>query len=336
MKRNSSFRSAFTLVELLVVIAIIGILIGMLLPAVQQVRSAARRSACQNNLKQIALGLLNYESAHQNFPPGLRNDFDVVPAGFKEGTFGWGTFILPNIEQGNIYDILNPQAGNLGDRLNDSDKLQVIDALRSPIPGFRCPSDDAETLSERTMPGIQGGLALSNYVANNGSGRIMWDSIDESMQSKKVNGPFDGTKGKTFGQISDGSSNTILVGERVFRNGSINPGTPAAIQNAIPGAANIYGAKGLGHDPGATDQEGSFGMVDVAFCGAAYINDFNDFTKNKGASSQHSGGAQFAFVDGSVHFISETIEQGDLFGNVLNAVYKKLLAINDGGVIGEY
>lgn len=336
VNKSPVVRNAFTLVELLVVIAIIGILIGMLLPAVQQVRAAARRAACQNNLKQLTLAMHNYESARQKLPPGLRNDFDTVPSGFKEGTFSWGTYILPHLEQGNIYDILNPQAGNLGDRLTSSDKEQVIEAVRSSLPGFRCPSDDAELLSNRTMPGIQGGLALSNYVANNGSGRIMWDTIDSSSPSKIVTGPFDGVEGKKFSDLSDGTSNTILIGERVFLNGPMNAGTPTVIQEFLPGAANIYGAKGLGHDPGASTHQGNFGMVDVAFCGAAYINEFNDYTKNKGASSRHEGGTQFAFADGSIHFIPETIEQGNLFGQVHNSVYKKLLAIDDGNVIGEY
>ena len=100
-------RPAFTLVELLVVIAIIGILIGMLLPAVQQVREAARRSTCQNNLRQLALASLNYESAHQELPIGVRNNGSAAYS--TEGEWGWGTFLIPYIELNNAYDRLNPR-----------------------------------------------------------------------------------------------------------------------------------------------------------------------------------------------------------------------------------
>ena len=324
------------MVELLVVIAIIGILIGMLLPAVQQVRESARRIQCGNQIRQISLAMLNYESAHQKFPAGLTNNFVTVPPGYQEGTFGWGTEILPFVEQMNLYTILAPNRGNMGDRIGDADGADVKDALITPVPGFRCPSDDAEDRSERTIPGVSGGLALSNYVANNGSGRIMWKSIDVSVDSKRVTGPFDGQGGTRIAELSDGTSNTVLLSERSFRNGQISPTTSQAIRDAIPGAANIFGAKGLGHDEGAPDEEKGFGMVDVAFCGSGLINDYDGFTKRKAASSRHPGGVQMGFADGSVHFISEEIEQGGEFQQIKNAVYKRLLSMNDGLFVGDY
>ena len=137
MKFLSKRRNAFTLVELLVVIAIIGILIGMLLPAVQQVRESARRIQCGNQIRQISLAMLNYESAHQKFPAGLTNNFVTVPPGYQEGTFGWGTEILPFVEQMNLYTILAPNRGNMGDRIGDADGADVKDALITPVPGFR-------------------------------------------------------------------------------------------------------------------------------------------------------------------------------------------------------
>ena len=336
MNRNTRCRNAFTLVELLVVIAIIGILIGMLLPAVQQVREAARRVTCGNNIRQLALAMHNYESAHMNFPPGLRNDLQVVPTGYREGVFGWGALILPFVEQGNLHAILAPNQGNMGDRLRDSDGEAVEAALITPLEGFRCPSDNAEARSQRSVPMVTGGLGLSNYVANNGSGRIMWTSIDPSQDSFRVTGPFDGVKGKRFGEFSDGTSNIVLLSERVYLNGAISSGVSQAIQDAIPGAANIYGARGLGHDPGATDNESSFGMVDVAFCGTGIINDFDRFSKNRAASSRHAGGVQMSFADGSVHFIDESIDQGSPFGAISDAAYKRLLSMNDGLVVGDY
>lgn len=329
-------RAAFTLVELLVVIAIIGILIGMLLPAVQQVREAARRTQCANNMRQLGLAALNYESAFMNLPPGLENDFRTVPSGYSVGVFSWGTYLLPQLEQQNIYNVLNPQAGRLNQRVNAADGAAVVEALQKPLPMFRCPSDDSLDISERTIPGVTGGLGLSNYVANNGSGRIMWKTIDNSVVNKTVTGAFDGVRGKRVSEFVDGMSNSALFGERRFQNGPVSPSSPANVQEALPGAANIYGAKGYGHDEGATDEVKNFGIVDVAFCGSAYINEFNDFTKRKGASSAHPGGVQIVYADGSVHFIPEEIEQGGLFGSISDAVYKRLLAIQDGLVVGDF
>ncbi len=329
-------RAGFTLVELLVVIAIIGILIGMLLPAVQQVREAARRVTCSNNLRQLTLAMLNYESAHMKFPPGLQNNFDVVPDGYRQGTFSWGTFILPFVEQNNLYSILDPTSGTMWDRQNSADEAAVEEALITSIGGFVCPSDNAELRSERTIPGLQGGLGLSNYVANNGSGRIMWKSIDISVDSKRVTGPFDGVRGKRIAEFTDGLSNTVCLSERTFGNGPMNSDTSQSIRDAIPGAANIYGAKGFGHDEGSADEEKSFGMVDVAFCGSGLLNNFDSFTKRKAASSRHAGGVQMSFADGSVHFISESIDQGTEFGTIANAAYKRLLSMNDGLVVGEF
>lgn len=336
MNCNARRRSAFTLVELLVVIAIIGILIGMLLPAVQQVREAARRVTCGNNIRQLTLAMHNYESARMNFPPGLRNHLQVVPAGYRKGTFGWGTFVLPFVEQGNLYNVLAPNQGNMDDRLRDSDQAEVEEALITPLAGFRCPSNNAEPRSQRTVPRVQGGLGLSNYVANNGSGRIMWTSFDRSVDSKRVTGPFDGEGGTRFSEFTDGSSNTVLLSERVYLNGPMSSDVSQNVRDAIPGAANIFGAKGLGHDPGAADEEKSFGMVDVAFCGSGLINDFDGFTKKKAASSRHPGGVQMSFADGSVHFISETIDQGNEYSRIENAAYKRLLSMNDGLVVGDY
>ena len=116
--RHSTSRKAFTLVELLVVIAIIGILIGMLLPAVQQVREAARRITCSNNLKQLSLAFHTYESAQMKFPPGT---LPATPASNSDAdrqavadqvAFSWGTVILPQIEQQAQYDLLGQISDN--------------------------------------------------------------------------------------------------------------------------------------------------------------------------------------------------------------------------------
>lgn len=132
MTNNS--RKAFTLVELLVVIAIIGILIGMLLPAVQQVREAARRSKCQNNLRQLALGCLNFESARMKLPRGItypKVGFDPT-ADVNEMLFSWTTLIAPHVEQLASYETLDPRNATANDRaLSAVDGAQVINVLKS-------------------------------------------------------------------------------------------------------------------------------------------------------------------------------------------------------------
>jgi prepilin-type N-terminal cleavage/methylation domain-containing protein/prepilin-type processing-associated H-X9-DG protein len=336
MNTKSTIRNAFTLVELLVVIAIIGILIGMLLPAVQAVREAARRTTCANNQRQISLSMLNYESAHMKLPPGLQEFDGTVPDDYGLGVFGWGTYIMPFIEQNNIYNILSPQGGGLHDRLRSSDEEAVEAALITGLPGFRCASDNAPERGNRSVPRVDGAMGLSNYVVNNGAGRIMWKTIDLSRDVYRVTGPFDGTGGKSLSKLTDGTSNTVLLSERMYENGPMSPNVPTNVSENIPGAASIYGAKGYGHNVGASEEEKSYGMINVAFCGSGFINNFDRLSKRKAASSRHTGGVQMAFADGSVHFISEDIDYGTEYGPISDSTYKRLLSMNDGLVVEDY
>ena len=152
-------RDGFTLVELLVVIAIIGILIGMLLPAVQAVREAARRTACKNQLKQMGLGCLNYESAFSRLPPGQENTVTVGQDGGSNG-WGWRTVIMPFMEQGNLESQFNTDL-NMIDPVN-------IGLLRTVVPTFLCPSDPE--LNDELIVETQAlQYSRSNYVGNAGA-----------------------------------------------------------------------------------------------------------------------------------------------------------------------
>src|SRR5262245_13450420 len=141
-------RPGFTLIELLVVIAIIAILIGLLLPAVQKVREAAARAQCENNLKQMGLAMHNYHSTMGNFPPGyIDGNFDssgklvapFPPAGFVgpwNPGWSWGTFILPYMEQQNLYNQINPPANPMGTVMTNN-----LGLLQQPVKMYICPSD---------------------------------------------------------------------------------------------------------------------------------------------------------------------------------------------------
>jgi len=198
--RNTS-RYAFTLVELLVVIAIIAILIGLLLPAVQKVREAAARIKCENNLKQLALAYHMYYDSYGVLAPG------VVVTGTNNAAesqnWGWGTLLLPYIDQKDLYNELNP------DLVMDGAMPNVNALLAIGLPVYLCPSDSTEKINP-----YMGNYGKSNYVVNrwvtgpNGAA----DADDPSVS--------------TFAMITDGLSNTILLGERdMFKTtGAIWPG----------------------------------------------------------------------------------------------------------------
>jgi len=292
-------RTAFTLVELLVVIAIIGILIGMLLPAVQAVREAARRIQCSNNQKQLALACLNYESAQMKFPPGLNcpfsqssgdggffssNEFtDGRP--FPEppipGQFGsWMVWVMPFIEAGNHFDQLN-----LDQRERDSGNVATLDSPGAQLVGaFLCPSDFQPDINE-----ISGDFYAPNSYVGVG-GRISYWINDAT-----GDGILNYNSSVTFGQITDGSSNTFLLGERFhfdeeWPDFSQSRGwawsNALAAQDCLAGAAEPINYKipeGEGPNP-------------------------SNFFKNKkqsSFSSGHTGGANFAAADGSTHFVAE-------------------------------
>ena len=180
-------KRGFTLVELLVVIAIIGILIGMLLPAVQQVREAARRTECMNNMRQLGLATLNYESAFMEFPPATQRNSTgrtdvrgVAPRRRPTASdpndarkFSWGTFILPFIEQNNLNDQLKVATRSWDDRWESAVDANGNFLCTEIIAGFICPSDaspDGDSNSYYTSvrtngSGVDGGLSgKSNYI----------------------------------------------------------------------------------------------------------------------------------------------------------------------------
>src|SRR4051812_40310558 len=189
-------RGGFTLIELLVVIAIIAILIGLLLPAVQKVREAAARLQCQNNLKQIGLGLHNYHGRLEAFPPGYR--MNVAADGTEQGPgWGWATHLLADMEQDNLLRQIN-----LG--VNITAASHAAPRAQS-LKLFRCPADPAPATFKTVT--VVYDLAFGNYVACFGNNEIEDDP-------GAGNGVFFRNSKTRFADVADGTSNTLAVGER--------------------------------------------------------------------------------------------------------------------------
>ncbi len=259
----------FTLVELLVVIAIIGILIALLLPAVQSAREAARRMHCSNNLKQIGLAIHGYITSNREyFPPGS-------PARATHGLF---SHLLPYIEQSAIYDKL------------DLDGDTYAEPYRyTSLAVYLCPSYTSPTVIEGLGDPRNG--ALTTYQGVGGA------IIDDSTSIYPHNGIFGWQEVRSVAQVRDGLSNTLAVGEFVQHDSSGPYVAPAGnVRPWILGAWN------------QSDSSYAFRVVDHPInANVERVADSVDFN-HLPMGSHHQGGAHFLLADGSVRFLSETIE----------------------------
>ena len=326
------FRRGFTLVELLVVIAIIGILIGMLLPAVQQVRQAARRIACANQMRQMALAALNYESAHMTLPPGTEHTVqpDPNPTLNDPNSLGWGwrSKILPFMEQNAIFDMI------------DFD-LPITNAVNVPavsqaVPTFWCPSNPE--IRDELFPLGAVRMPMASYLGNGGS--IEWafvPSLDfaDGILTRTFDSDYVGVR---LGEVTDGTSNTFFCGETISyaavldRDFIWDPATYGNI-NGRGEAARTLSQVRTGH--------GEFNAQAAELMARGLSNrDIDEILRNSYASN-HVGGANFVFVDGSTHFISENIEHNNLTetqwqNGEQRGTYQRLFSRNDGGVLGDF
>jgi prepilin-type N-terminal cleavage/methylation domain-containing protein/prepilin-type processing-associated H-X9-DG protein len=276
-------RKAFTLIELLVVIAIIGVLIGLLLPAVQKVRETANRLSCQDNLKQIGLALHHYHDTQKTLPPGYQalgpysdGATDTAPG------WGWGAFLLPYLEQDNLYR-----------QLDFRQPIKNSPAIQTLVKVYLCPSDLTPQQAFTVPDGFGDPVALAapcSYAACVGG--------DESDTAGPTGlGVFYRNSQTRLTDITDGTSTTILIGERawanangiwagaipggVIRRGAANPCQPVVAGAWFPASTLVLAHSHLNN--ALTDPDGSAGMDDF--------------------SSKHPGGSNFVFADGSVHFL---------------------------------
>jgi prepilin-type N-terminal cleavage/methylation domain-containing protein/prepilin-type processing-associated H-X9-DG protein len=267
MRRSSSRRGftrlGFTLIELLVVIAIIAVLVGMLLPAVQKVRAAANRAVCKNNLKQLGIALHNFHDRTGSFPPGYVTALDAGGQELGPG-WGWAAYLLPDVEQENLqrsarFDL------EIGHGLNATARVFSVKV-------FRCPSDTAPlTFTTEGRPVV---VAHANYVGVFGN-----NEIEDNPGAG--NGIFYRNSRTRIGDVSDGTSSTMMVGER-SQNLSL-PTWTGAVTGATESGALVLGT--ADHPPNDP---------------ASHPEDF---------WSRHVQGVNVLFADGSVRSIGNSIDR---------------------------
>jgi prepilin-type N-terminal cleavage/methylation domain-containing protein/prepilin-type processing-associated H-X9-DG protein len=369
----SASKSGFTLIELLVVIAIIAILVALLLPAVQQAREAARRSSCKSNLKQLGIAMHNYHDTFNVFPPGYvdaRGDDAVkapylhwqgagsMPAGFDNGGhWSWTAMILPYVELGNIYDKLRVN------ELLPSDSISVAaptggvsnrTVMTSKYPVFRCPSDTGPAANDvATGPGhaitntsgTNIALSITNYagMCNNVTPRQVRATNPKVGTSGNL-GMFWRNSNLNMAQILDGTSNTIMIGEKAYNNGewrvyactlfatrdnlgqgpAAQPISTECSQNYGQGVNTIWGGTRYGINP----------LLNTSI--APDPNGFGNHDRGTMFNSNHPGGAQFVMADGSVRFLSDSIDNNAETSWTVNSTYEALAGIADGLNPGDY
>lgn len=282
-----STRRGFTLVELLVVIAIIGVLVALLLPAVQQAREAARRMQCTNHLKQIGLAVHNYHDTYNALPAGW-----IHRGGNGQPNYGWAVAILPFMEQAALYDELDPGTIPLYERYTSSATDEDKRLLQTPIAGYRCPSDVTKDLNDKCNFGSNHfQIATSNYVGNVGTAA--------TTQLIDGGGVFYGNSYLGLKDVIDGLSNTLMVGERDGGPSLVNNRNYCAAVWAGVGNNNSIGNHGVGR----TLQRGGF-LINFDYAEAGSPENMG-----KGMSSLHPGGVNILLCDGAARFLPETVDR---------------------------
>ena len=297
MKKHGACQSAsvpaggFTLIELLVAIAVIAILMALLLPAVQQARAAARRMHCRNNLKQIGLAFHNFHDAFGNFPTGGDNGQSPDWGGsFAKAVenYSWPYHILPQMDQTSLWEIGRTQKGRL---------------RQSPVASYYCPA--------RRSPRLYQGLAKSDYAANLGARNAGGVTIPGAVSWTRRNKPVQ------FRDITDGASNTLMVGETRVHLAYMDGGKPASPPYSSDNE-DCYTAGGDDDVLRRGDAPPALDIRDTEIPGNVCHWRFG---------SSHAGGMQGVLCDGSVRLFSYNID---------STVFHDICVCNDGHLPGQF
>lgn len=334
MSQSGVKRLGFTLIELLVVIAIIAILIALLVPAVQKVREAAARTQCANNLKQLGLAVQSFHDTYKYFPAARTSDSFAT----------WAALILPYIEQDAMYKLWDG-----GQRRY----YLVPPQGRAPVPTFFCPARRAPMLSLRGGDGPRSGPSFpftpgscSDYAGNEGNGRMDGGRNANGViifpQNDKQSGAFSNPKTflaswrgiVTLVTISDGTSNTFLIGEKHVRPGDFGVGNgDSSVFNGDQGPVDCAYARQAGRewDVPALGPGNDYSKVTEASKFTRDLPLVRDRTdsvfRNRRFGSYHPGICQFVFCDGSVRGINVGV-------NIMTLTW--LTIRNDGRVVGDF
>ena len=301
-------RLAFTLIELLVVIAINAVLIGLLLPAVQKVREAANRMKCSNHLKQIGLACHTYHDAFNYFPINRVGNYDAPTAfggwGATSRNWSWLSALLPFIEQQNLYT-----SGNIPNQ-----PVNRTPAIQEHVPIFHCPSDSIPRQYNTVVYWSGLLVGTTNYFSVGGANQAYGTFINIGVNGQYE--PFwkgDGIiyymnwqNPRRMANVTDGTSNTLMVGERVF-NSAMNCAGCWSGEWAWAGSINLTCAIPLNYSAPIGNRSPA-----------------NFWPDQYGFTSRHAGGANFARADGSVGFVSDSIAL---------PVYRALATMNGGEVV---
>lgn len=327
MKRTYS---GFTLVELLVVIAIIGILVALLLPAIQAAREAARRSQCQNNMHQLALGVLNYESSKKTLPPGGVNE--STDTGGPQGA-GWTIYILPFMEEQALFDKYDFAAANESLVIKTAGKSNK-EVRETNLKAHDCPSDEETDLNDHPASG-PGAIAFYNRGSYRGNAGLctvqsgaFWDSSPEQNKlyayergplpgvGRAYANPFANPKvpvasswrvesPTSIGDIADGTSNTVLLGEKSHLALPVS-GDPDAVDRARR-RRTFWAYTYTSYQRSLTFLQTRSIISDYSRC-EQIGGDFGDNPCKRSWGSLHPGGFNTSMCDGSGQFISDSID----------------------------